>query len=101
MSVEGIQNVQSYQPVVFSSNEGHSELPVAETPQGDPPADSPAPVSENAQASSVIQFSKDAVSGKMLLRVVDPDSGEVVRQIPPEEMVAISRMLGLLFDKVV
>ena len=97
MSIDGVQNVQqSYQPIEFTSNGGRPESPPAEIPQ----EAQQAKVAESNQASSVIQFSKDAVSGRMLMRVVDPDSGEVVRQIPHEDIVAISRMLGLLFDKV-
>jgi len=95
--MEGVQNVQSYQPVELTFNGGRAApLPPAEMPQ----EAQKAPVIESSKTSSVIQFSKDAVSGKMLLRVVDPDSGEVVRQIPHEDIVAISRMLGLLFDRV-
>ena len=97
MSIEGVQNSQSYQPVEMTSNAGQRQEPrQTEMPQ----ESQQVPVVENAQASSVIQFSKDAVSGKMMLRMVDPDSGEVVRQIPHEDIVAISRMLGLLFDRV-
>jgi flagellar protein FlaG len=96
VGVEGVQNVQSYQPVEVTSNSGRSAPPQAEKPQEVQQVS----VAESAKASSVIQFSKDAVSGRMLMRMVDPDSGEVVRQIPHEDIVAISRMLGLLFDRV-
>lgn len=96
MNVEGVQNMQSYQPVELVSNGPRSEPREIEMPQ----ESQQAPVAVGAPPSSVIQFSRDAVSGKMLLRMVDPDSGEVVRQIPQEDIVAISRMLGLLFDRV-
>jgi uncharacterized FlaG/YvyC family protein len=95
VNIDGVQNIQSYQPVEMASSGGQRPEPRQAEVESQP-----APAAENAKASSVIQFSKDAVSGKMMLRMVDPDSGEVVRQIPHEDIVAISRMLGLLFDRV-
>jgi flagellar protein FlaG len=38
----------------------------------------------------VVQFRFDPSSGKMVSRVVDRRSGEVVRQIPPEEALKIA-----------
>jgi flagellar protein FlaG len=54
-------------------------------------------------ASHDLRFSLDESTGKMIVRVVDTDTGEVIRQIPSEELLAISRSLdrlkGLLFDQ--
>jgi flagellar protein FlaG len=89
MQVEATQSGSAYQP---------GELPFdsASSPQESEP---PAPPAEEKK-SSVIQFREDKVSGRMMMTLVDAESGEVVRQIPPEELVDISRVLGLLFDRV-
>ncbi len=55
---------------------------------------------EVEKTDSVIQFKKDPVSGNMMMSLVDPKSGDVIRQIPKQELVDISRVLGLLFDRV-
>lgn len=45
----------------------------------------------------------DQVTGAYVARVVNPETGEVVRQLPPEELLRISRnidaMLGVLVDR--
>lgn len=40
-----------------------------------------------------ISFSVDAKTSKTIVRVTDQDSGELIRQIPNEEMLEISRSL--------
>jgi len=51
---------------------------------------------------SRLQFVADDASGQMVVRVMDSESNEVIRQIPSEEMLAISRaierMQGLLIE---
>jgi len=48
-----------------------------------------------------LQFSVDDDSGRMVIKVVDSQTDEVIRQIPKEEMLEIARSLekaeGLLF----
>lgn len=56
-------------------------------------------------SSSNLQFLVDAESSKVLVRIVDVETNEVIRQIPSEEMLVLSRamdqMPGLLIqDKV-
>jgi flagellar protein FlaG len=56
------------------------------------------------QARSVgLQFEVDEDTDKVIIRVVDRDSGELIRQIPSEEAVRIAKMLGrapgLLMDR--
>jgi len=50
-----------------------------------------------------LEFSVDGGSGKTIVRVVDTETQQVIRQIPSEEMVEISRVLerleGLLFKQ--
>lgn len=47
-----------------------------------------------------LQFSLDNETGKTVVRVTDAESGEVIRQIPSEELIAIAKsidkMQGLL-----
>jgi flagellar protein FlaG len=43
-----------------------------------------------------VQFSSDAESGQVVVRVVNPDTGELVRQIPSEDALALARALGKL-----
>ena len=51
-------------------------------------------------SSSNLQFSVDADSSKVVVRIVDAQTNEVIRQIPSEEMLAMSQamdqMTGLL-----
>lgn len=42
---------------------------------------------------SKIEFVVDDSSGQMLVKVIDPSNNELIRQIPSEEMLAISRAL--------
>jgi flagellar protein FlaG len=50
-----------------------------------------------------LQFKEDKETGIQVVQVVDPDSGRVVRQIPPEEILTITRALrdlkGLLVSR--
>lgn len=40
-----------------------------------------------------LQFSVDEDTGRTVIKVIDPESKEVIRQIPREEILAIARML--------
>ena len=50
-----------------------------------------------------LRFSVDEDTGKTVVRVVDTGTGEIIRQVPSEEVLAISRSLdrlqGLLFHQ--
>jgi len=50
-----------------------------------------------------LRFSVDEDTGKTVVRVVDTDTGEIIRQVPSEEVLAISRSIdrlqGLLFHQ--
>jgi len=41
-----------------------------------------------------LQFSLDDETGKTVVRVVDAENGEVIRQIPSEELMAIAKSIG-------
>ena len=49
-----------------------------------------------------VRFSKDREFDREVITVVNPDSGDIVRQIPPEYAIRVSEGLkslrGLLFD---
>lgn len=53
--------------------------------------------------ASELSFSLDEDSGRMLLRIIDRETDEVIRQIPSEELVRIAKALdkfqGLFLDK--
>lgn len=45
----------------------------------------------------LIQFAVDKESRRTIIKVVDPQTKEVIRQIPPEEALKISRMISRLY----
>lgn len=52
-----------------------------------------------------LEFEVDESSGRIIIRVTDGKTGELIREIPPEEMGSSSRdslgqLVGLLFDGV-
>ncbi|MDI1275597.1 flagellar protein FlaG [Polaromonas sp.] len=47
-------------------------------------------------ASIGVQFEFDKEADTLIVKVVDVDSGELIRQMPSEEVVRISRALGKL-----
>jgi flagellar protein FlaG len=53
--------------------------------------------------SNGLEFSLDVESGKMVVRVVDGETQQVIRQIPSEEMLAMARALdhmhGVLINR--
>ena len=50
-----------------------------------------------------VSFSQDNVSGREVIQVKNEQTGEVIRQMPAEELLAfmrnLTRMLGTFFDK--
>jgi flagellar protein FlaG len=50
-----------------------------------------------------VQLSLDTDSGQTLVRVVDSETGQLIRQIPSEEVLslrdALDRITGLLIDR--
>jgi flagellar protein FlaG len=48
------------------------------------------------QVTSNLEFSRDAASGKIVVRIVDASTLQVIRQFPSEEMLAIARALDRL-----
>ena len=54
----------------------------------------------SSQASSV-RISKDQTSGHMVVQMVDPNTGEVLRTLPSEELLRIARSFEILGNKLV
>ena len=54
----------------------------------------------SSQASSV-KISKDQTSGHMVVQMVDPNTGEVLRTLPSEELLRIARSFEILGNKLV
>ena len=54
----------------------------------------------SSQARSV-RISKDETSGHMIVQLVDPDSGEVIRTLPSEELLRLARSFEILGNKMV
>jgi flagellar protein FlaG len=54
----------------------------------------------SSQASSV-RISKDLTSGHMVVQMVDPNTGEVLRTLPSEELLRIARSFEILGNKLV
>jgi flagellar protein FlaG len=50
-----------------------------------------------------LQFSVHEDTGQTVVRVVDKDTGKLIRQIPPQELLDLAAkledMMGMLFDK--
>lgn len=49
-----------------------------------------------ASSSSNLQFSVDEESGIRVIKVVDPETKEVIRQMPTKEVVEIAKAIGKL-----
>jgi flagellar protein FlaG len=54
----------------------------------------------SSQASSV-RISKDETSGHMIVQLVDPNTGEVIRTLPSEELLRLARSFEMLGNKMV
>lgn len=50
-----------------------------------------------------IQFSEHEATGRILVKVIDKETEELIREIPPEDLLdalaKLDEMIGILFDK--
>jgi flagellar protein FlaG len=50
-----------------------------------------------------LAFSVDSTTNRPVIQVINQDNGDLIRQIPPEEMLRVSQrihdVLGILFDE--
>jgi len=54
----------------------------------------------SSQARSV-RISKDETTGHMIVQLVDPNSGDVIRTLPSEELLRLARSFEMLGNKMV
>lgn len=112
-----IEKVDSVSLAVMRQAPASAPTPPAQRATLDNPVFAPAPPatqeavaaavqSANAYVQSMstgLQFSLDQDSGRTVVRMIDTETEEVLRQIPSEEMLAISksidRMQGLLINR--
>ncbi len=79
-------------------------------------SESSAPKSETAQALQEIEeflggfdkrleFTIDDEAERVVVRVLDRSTGDIIRQVPPEHLLpiiaSVNRLLGMLFDRTV
>jgi len=48
-----------------------------------------------------VRITKDETSGHMIVKLVDPSSGEVIRTLPSEELLRLARSFEMLGNKMV
>lgn len=113
--VDGYAGAPGIKPVVVKVHEPNEQSPTASSAAKAtaPPKRviDPEQVSEAARRVEELfktvrrnlEFRQDASSGRMIVSVVDAESGEVIRQIPPEQMVRMAahleQMNGLLLGE--
>ena len=60
-------------------------------------------IKKGLPSNSKLQIEQDKESGTFIYRSVDPDTGEVIKQWPPEQLVKLREYLhqmeGMLLDK--
>ena len=71
-----------------------------------PPSPTPAPTPDRVQqavqqiqsylndSQRQLQFQVDSSSGRTIVRVVNPETSELIRQIPSEEVLVLARAIG-------
>ncbi len=112
--INGMSGAQSIRPVVVEAQlpgDAARSEPVAE-PKARPQAvvDAGQVAEATRQVEQLfqtvrrnLQFKDDPTSGRMVVSVIDADSGEIIRQIPPERMLRMAANLeqitGLLLGE--
>lgn len=111
-SIEGFSGAPGFKPVVgrtYTASEQQAATSAA-TEEPEQTAD-PARLSEaTRQVEQLYQkvrrnleFREDPSSGRVIVSVIDTESGEVIRQIPPEQMIRMAehleQMNGMLLGK--
>lgn len=98
----------SFIPTVLSSGSDNTTRPVNQDPK-----DLELEISKAIETVEVmmelrersVKFERDEVSGTNIIKIVDDKTGEVIRQMPPEELVSfmrnLTKMLGNFLDEIV
>ena len=99
------------QPAPASAGSAARKEAAAAPAPADPPAASSEKVREAVEAinraakalNNSVQLSLDSSSGRALVRVVDSETGQLIRQIPSEEALelrrALERIAGLIIHR--
>jgi len=109
MSIEAINTARLQTPLpgnVIVGNPGAGGAPKAK-PKAETNISNAFMEALNADLNAIhnvgLQFSVFEETGQTVVRVVDKDTGELVRQIPTKELLELAArledMMGILFDK--
>lgn len=116
MAIQSVGNFGTGLPLPAAPPQGNAgSAPPAPAPEVQLPAPPQPPAPARAQVEQVVHeikqllkpmvsnaldFSIDDSTGKTIIRITDSETGEMIRQIPAEEMLdiarSIDRMQGLL-----
>lgn len=111
MSINSVGSFGTQTPAAPQGQSAPATAAPAAAPAAAPPQALPRQAPSQEQVQKVLQelkrviepvtannlsFSIDQATGKTLVRVTDADTGEVIRQIPSEELLDIARSLDKL-----
>ena len=48
-----------------------------------------------ARSESKLIFERDDTTGRTIIKVIDPNTGDIIRQFPPEEIIRMAAMLDV------
>lgn len=103
MLIQNISNVtQAPQPVRLASDGGHDAVSNVGSPQNTATRQPSSEQLRNAvdniniamkQSSRNLEFSVDTTTNRPVVKMLDSETGELIRQYPSEEVLAISRSI--------
>ena len=100
--IEGTRPLEAAQPHTTLQSRVPGEPKATEESDRQPPAEEPAPVPAEFKPYS-LSFHFDKELNRVVVKVIDPVTGEVVREIPPESVIAALKQLrrapGSLVDQ--
>ena len=115
MMVEAVQNIRNISPLGNSVDSARvkSEKTISQQnepiPKGTHGTEiSPSLLNQIQQNINImhnvsLQFSMHEATGRTMVNVTDQETGKLIRQIPPEQVLdlaaKIDEMIGILFDK--
>ena len=116
MRIEAIQNISSISPLENGADSARTK-PGKTAPQQDKPI--PKGKHDKAEVSSSLldrvqknlkilhdvnfQFSVHKATGQIIVKIIDQETGKVIREVPPEQVLdlaaRIEKMIGIFFNK--
>ena len=102
--IEGTRPLEAAQPHTTLQSRVPGEPKAPEESGRKPPAEEPAPVPVPAEFKPYsLSFRFDKELNRVVVKVIDPLTGELVREIPPESVIAALKQLrrapGSLVDQ--